>query len=147
VESWRRTLEESGIVPPPVLYGDWTTRSGYLHGLALGRRPEVTAIFAANDHMALGVMRALHELGRRIPQDVSVVGFDDMEETQAFWPPLTTVRQDFASVGLLSVQKLLDKIGGSGPELIDKTLVPTRLVVRASTGAPPPPPDGGTRRR
>ncbi|WP_043688532.1 substrate-binding domain-containing protein, partial [Streptomyces xylophagus] len=58
VESWRRTLEESGIVPPPVLYGDWTTRSGYLHGLTLGQRPEVTAIFAANDHMALGVMRA-----------------------------------------------------------------------------------------
>ncbi|MDQ0683588.1 MULTISPECIES: LacI family DNA-binding transcriptional regulator [Streptomyces] len=147
VESWRRTLEEAGAVPPPVLYGDWTTRSGYLHGLTLGRRPEVTAIFAANDHMALGVMRALHELGRRIPEDVSVVGFDDMEETQAFWPPLTTVRQDFAAVGRLSLQKLLTKIGRTGPDLVDKTLVPTRLIVRASTGAPPPSPEGEGRRR
>ncbi|MEW2045796.1 LacI family DNA-binding transcriptional regulator [Streptomyces sp. NPDC005476] len=147
VESWQQTLRRAGIVPPPVLYGDWTTRSGYRHGLTLGRRPEVTAIFAANDHMALGVMRALHELGRRIPDDVSVVGFDDMEETHAFWPPLTTVRQDFAAVGRLSLQRLLSKIGRSGPDMIDKTLVPTRLVVRASTGAPPPSPEGEARPR
>jgi DNA-binding LacI/PurR family transcriptional regulator len=133
-ESWRRTLQDAGITPPEPLYGDWTTESGYRHGLTLGRRRDVTAIFAANDQMALGAMRALHELGREIPADVSVVGFDDMEEAHSFWPPLTTVRQDFAAVGRLSIQKLLGKIGRSAHDQDEKTTVPTELIVRNSTG-------------
>jgi DNA-binding LacI/PurR family transcriptional regulator len=137
VESWQRTLRDAGITPPEALYGDWTTESGYRHGLTLGSRPDVTAIFAANDQMALGAMRALHELGRRIPNDISVVGFDDMAEAQSFWPPLTTVQQDFTAVGRLSIQKLLRKVAGTEPDINDKTTVPTRLIVRASTGAPP----------
>jgi len=136
VESWERTLRQAGSTPPEVLHGDWTTESGHRHGLTLGARPEVTAIFAANDQMALGAMRALHELGRRIPADVSVVGFDDMAEAPSFWPPLTTVRQDFATVGRLSVQKLLRKVARSGPDSSDKTTVATQLIVRASTGPP-----------
>lgn len=134
VESWEQTLRRAGITPPPVMHGDWTTESGYRHGRALGVRPEVTAIFAANDQMALGAMRALHELGRRIPADVSVVGFDDMAEARSFWPPLTTVRQDFTTVGRLSVQKLLRKVARTGPDANDKTTVATELIVRASTG-------------
>jgi DNA-binding LacI/PurR family transcriptional regulator len=137
VESWQRTLRDAGITPPEALYGDWTTESGYRHGLTLGSRPEVTAIFAANDQMALGAMRAMHELGRRIPHDISVVGFDDMAEAQSFWPPLTTVQQDFTAVGRLSIQKLLRKVARTEPDINDKTTVPTRLIVRASTGAPP----------
>ena len=137
VESWQQTLRDAGITPPEALHGDWTTESGYSHGRALGSRPEVTAIFAANDQMALGAMRALHELGRRIPADISVVGFDDMAEARSFWPPLTTVRQDFTTVGRLSIQKLLRKVGRSGPTANDKTAVPTELIIRASTGAPP----------
>jgi DNA-binding LacI/PurR family transcriptional regulator len=136
VDSWRRTLRAAGIDPPEPRYGDWTTESGYRHGLELGRRPEVTAIFAANDQMALGVMRALHELGRDVPGDVSVVGFDDMEQARAFWPPLTTVRQDFAAVGRLTVQKLLSKVAGGGPDINDRTMVATELIVRSSTAAP-----------
>ncbi len=135
-ESWQRTLADAGITPPGILYGDWTPESGYQHGLALGRRPEVTAIFAANDQMALGAMRALHELGRDIPGGVSVVGFDDMEEARSFWPPLTTVRQDFPAVGRLSIRKLLDKVANADtPD--DKTLVPTELIVRSSSGRAP----------
>jgi len=139
VESWQRTLCEAGIDPPEVRYGDWTTESGHAHGLELGARPEVTAIFAANDQMALGAMRALHELGRRIPAEVSVAGFDDMPEARSFWPPLTTVRQDFTAVGRLSVQKLLRKVAGTGtgPDAHDRTAVPTELIVRSSTAAPP----------
>jgi DNA-binding LacI/PurR family transcriptional regulator len=135
-DSWARTLREAGITPPPeVLRGDWTSDSGYAHGLELGRRPDVTAIFAANDEMALGAMRALHELGRDIPGDVSVVGFDDMDAAGSFWPPLTTVRQDFAAVGHLSIQKLLRKV--SDPAIPnDTTIVPTELVIRRSTAAP-----------
>ena len=134
-ESWEQTLRESGITPPPLLRGNWTAESGYRHGLTLGERPDVTAIFAANDEMALGAMRALHELGRAVPGDVSIVGFDDMDVSASFWPPLTTVRQDFAAVGHLSIQKLLEKVSEdtTGP---DTTIVPTTLVVRSSTAPP-----------
>ena len=135
-QSWARTLLEAGITAPPVLRGDWTSESGYQHGLTLGGRPDVTAIFAANDQMALGVMRALHELGRDIPGDVSVIGFDDMAEASSFWPPLTTNHQDFHAVGRLSIRKLLAKVSGASTEN-DKTSVPTELVVRSSTGPPP----------
>jgi len=131
-ESWRDTLREAGIAPPPLLRGDWTAESGYQHGLTLGKRDDVTAIFAANDEMALGAMRALHELGRDVPADVSIVGFDDMDVAASFWPPLTTVRQDFATVGRLSIQKLLAKV--TDPAISpDATVVPTDLVVRKST--------------
>lgn len=133
-ESWRETLRGAGIAPPPLLRGDWTAESGYQHGLTLGRRDDVTAIFAANDEMALGAMRALHELGRRVPADVSIVGFDDMDVAASFWPPLTTVRQDFAAVGRLSIQKLLAKV--ADPAIPpDTTVVPTDLVVRKSTAS------------
>jgi DNA-binding LacI/PurR family transcriptional regulator len=134
IESWQRTLREAGIEPPPVLYGDWSTESGHQHGLTLGRRAEVTAIFAGNDQMALGAMRALHELGRDIPGDVSVVGFDDLEEAANFWPPLTTLRQDFDQVGRLAIQKLLRKVDGEQEH--SNVVVPTRLIVRESTAAP-----------
>jgi DNA-binding LacI/PurR family transcriptional regulator len=132
VASWQSTLHKAGIEPPEILYGDWTTESGYRHGLELGRRSDVTAIFAANDQMALGAMRALHELGRDIPSDISIVGFDDMEEAHSFWPPLTTVHQDFTAVGRLALHKLLDKVSNpAAPD--DKSTVPTRLIVREST--------------
>lgn len=133
-ESWRRTCTEAGLAPAGILHGDWTAESGYRHGLTLARRPEVTAVFAANDQMALGAMRAMHELGRDIPGDVSIVGFDDMAEARSFWPPLTTVRQDFAEVGRLSIRKLLDKVASTGSTVNDTTLVPTELIVRESSG-------------
>jgi DNA-binding LacI/PurR family transcriptional regulator len=136
VESWQRTLASAGLTPPVVLRGDWSTGSGYRHGLALGQRADATAIFAANDQMALGVMRAMHELGRDIPGEVSIVGFDDMKEARSFWPPLTTIRQDLGAVGRLSIQKLLGKVSGADTGN-SKTLVPTELIVRASTARPP----------
>ncbi|MEO8221619.1 MAG: substrate-binding domain-containing protein [Specibacter sp.] len=133
-EAWRRTLEAAGIGAPDILRGDWSTESGYRIGLELGARPEVTAIFAANDHMALGAMRALHDLGRRIPEDVTVIGFDDLEESPSFWPPLTTVHQDFHTVGQLCLEALLAQISGTNPPAAAQK-VPTRLVVRKSTAA------------
>jgi DNA-binding LacI/PurR family transcriptional regulator len=134
-ESWARTLLDAGLSPSPPMHGDWTAESGYRHGLTLGRRPDVTAIFAANDEMALGAMRALRELGRDIPGDVSIVGFDDMDVAASLWPPLTTVRQDFAAVGRLSIRKLLARVSDSGKDA-DTTIVPTRLIIRNSTAAP-----------
>jgi DNA-binding LacI/PurR family transcriptional regulator len=134
-QAWRRTLQEAGITPPPVLRGDWTCESGYQHGRTLGERKDVTAIFAANDQMGLGAMQALHELGRDIPGEISIVGFDDMDVARSFWPPLTTIRQDFAAVGRLSIRKLLRRVCDAGTRN-DTTIVPTELIIRGSTAAP-----------
>src|SRR4051794_18659076 len=99
VSGWQAALQEAGVPPPPMLSGDWSARSGYDAGRRLATVSDVTAVFVANDQMALGLLRALHEAGRRVPDDVSVVGFDDLPEAQFFMPPLTTVRQNFLEVG------------------------------------------------
>lgn len=78
VLGWQRALREAGAEVPPVMPADWFASSGYRAGQILARMPEVTAIFAANDHLALGILRALHERGRRVPADISVAGFDDV---------------------------------------------------------------------
>jgi DNA-binding LacI/PurR family transcriptional regulator len=133
--AWRRTLTRfDRRVPLPVV-GDWTAGSGYTLGRVLAHDPAVTAVFAANDQMALGLLRALHESGRSVPGEVSVVGFDDMAEAASFWPPLTTIRQPFAELGAQVVRTLLGEIG-SGVRTATLERVPVSLVVRGSTGPP-----------
>jgi DNA-binding LacI/PurR family transcriptional regulator len=134
-KSWRATLRRHGAQVPPVFVGDWSAESGYLQGAKLCGDPAVTAVFAANDQMALGVLRALHEFGRAVPGDVSVVGFDDLDEAAHFWPPLTTVRQSFADVGRRAVDTLLAEIA-SGTVKVTSVKVPTTLVLRSSTAPP-----------
>jgi DNA-binding LacI/PurR family transcriptional regulator len=131
--AWRATLEEAGRRVPDLERGDWSAESGYDVGLRLAKVPGCTAIFAANDQMALGVLRALHELGRSVPGDVSVVGFDDRPDSSSYFPPLTTVHQDFAAVGRRSVDNVLVQLRGQSTAP-DTSLVPVRLVVRSSTG-------------
>jgi DNA-binding LacI/PurR family transcriptional regulator len=133
--SWRKTLQDRGCPVPPVLTGDWSTESGYEAGRQLAANPEVTAVFAANDQMALGLLHALHEHGRAVPGDVSVVGFDDKEEAAHFWPPLTTVRQFFSEVGRRSVDALISQIQ-AGEHHHQPVSVDTKLIVRASSGPP-----------
>ncbi|MEU5867523.1 MULTISPECIES: LacI family DNA-binding transcriptional regulator [unclassified Nonomuraea] len=135
IEGWRGVLEAAGRQAPDVLRGDWSARSGYQLGRRLAENPDVTAVFVANDQMALGVLRALREAGRRVPEDVSVAGFDDIPESAYFWPPLTTVRQDFGEVGRHAFHLLLDFMAGHEPEA--RRLVEPELVVRESTGARP----------
>jgi DNA-binding LacI/PurR family transcriptional regulator len=130
VDGWRSTLEAAGASPPPLLVGDWSARSGHELGTRLG--PEVTAVFVANDQMALGVVRSLHEAGRRIPGDISIVGFDDIPEAEFFTPPLTTVRQNFNEMGRRSLLLLLEQIESRSRAPIRET-VPPELIVRAST--------------
>jgi DNA-binding LacI/PurR family transcriptional regulator len=132
VEGWRATLEAAGIEPPPVLYGDWSARSGYEMGQRLAADRAVTAIFVASDQMALGLLRAFEEAGRRVPQDASVVGFDDLPESRYFSPPLTTVRQDVAELGRRSVRLLLAQMDG-GPRDVAPVMVPSEFVLREST--------------
>ncbi len=93
-----------------------------------------SAVFAANDLMAIGLVRALVEAGVSVPDQVSVVGFDDIDATGFLLPPLTTVRQDLVTLGRLGVERLLARIDGAEPG--DPLLQPPELVVRASTAPP-----------
>jgi DNA-binding LacI/PurR family transcriptional regulator len=129
---WRATLEEHGRWVPAPLAGDWSAAAGYAAGRDLAARPEVTAVFCANDQMAIGVLRALYEAGRRVPRDVSVVGFDDVPEAPYLLPPLTTVRQDFAELGRYSLDLLVDQISTGARRSEDHRSAP-RLIERSST--------------
>jgi DNA-binding LacI/PurR family transcriptional regulator len=131
VDGWRSTLEAAGAPVPEPLSGDWSSRSGYELGQRLAADAEVTAVFCANDHMSLGLLRAMHEAGRRVPEDISVIGFDDIPEASYFTPPLTTVRQDFGELGRRALGLLVERlISGSGPP--GQVLIQPELVVRAS---------------
>jgi DNA-binding LacI/PurR family transcriptional regulator len=134
VNGWRQTLDAAGAPAPPVLVGDWSARAGYELGRELAERDDVTAVFVANDQMALGLLRTLHEAGRRIPGDISVVGFDDIPEAAYFTPPLTTVRQNFNEMGRRSLLLLLEQIE-SGVRIPRRETVPPELIVRASSAA------------
>ena len=105
-----------------MLRGDWSAASGWRAGVELAKQRMVSAVFVSNDQMALGLILAMKQAGRRVPEDVSVVGFDDIPEAAYFDPPLTTIRQDFEELGRRSVGLLLQAIetGGapSSPEVI-----------------------------
>jgi|APMI01.1.fsa_nt_gi DNA-binding LacI/PurR family transcriptional regulator len=139
-EGWRAAMSEAGLPTTEPLVGDWTAASGYAAGRAIAADPTVSAVFASNDQMALGVLRALHEEGRRVPGTVSVVGFDDLPEAEYFVPSLTTVRQDFDAVGVRALDLLDAAIHGETPPPVP--LVIPALVVRASTAPSPFPRTG-----
>ncbi|MEV0616777.1 LacI family DNA-binding transcriptional regulator [Nonomuraea sp. NPDC050404] len=143
VEAWSTALEEAGRSVPREVRGDWSPESGYQAGLELAERRDVTAVFAANDHMALGLLRAFHERGVRVPDDVSVVGFDDIPEAAYLIPPLTTVRPDHEEVGRRAVEVLLGQIDGGA--VADAPRVVPALVRRASTAPVTPQTPGGRR--
>ena len=144
IVGWRRELIAAGAEVPEVLTGDWWPASGHAAGRALAARiradrtgsPEVTAVFLANDQMALGLINALHDEGLSIPDQVSIVGFDDVPESAYYTPPLTTVRQDFAELGRRGVELVLARLAGD--DLQTEPVTP-QLVVRSTTGPPPRP--------
>lgn len=131
---WREALAAAGCTAPPVVRGDWTAASGHSAAAAsLTGDTAVTAVFAANDQTALGAIRAFADAGRPVPDDVSVVGFDDIADAADYRPPLTTVRQDFDRLGELAVAALVSAIEDDGASF---HLVPTTLVARASSTGP-----------
>jgi DNA-binding LacI/PurR family transcriptional regulator len=130
---WRRALRHAGAEIPPVEDATWDPMSGREIGVRLAHQAGVTAVFCGNDEIAMGVIRGLNDEGRRVPEDVSVVGFDDLPEAAYFSPPLTTVRQDFAEVGRRSIALLLDQLT-TGEAAVSRQVAPARLIVRASTG-------------
>jgi DNA-binding LacI/PurR family transcriptional regulator len=135
VTGWRRVLREARAPEPELMAGDWSSASGYRIGHQIAADPEVTAVFCGNDHMALGLLRALAEQGRRVPGDVSVVGFDDIPESAYFLPPLTTVRQDFGELGRRALGMLVEMINGRQPPGTCLR-IPPHLVARASASRP-----------
>lgn len=137
VAGWRAALRAARREIPPALEGDWSPQAGYELGRRLMDTPGVTAVFVANDQMALGLLRLLHETGRDVPGDVSVVGFDDVPEAAYLTPPLTTVRQDFMTMGQQGLHLLLDEMR-RGTRSTTDAIVPAELIVRESSGPPPP---------
>ena len=131
---WRRALRKAGIAAPPIIEASWDPASGRAAGRELALRDDVTAIFCGNDEVAIGVIKGLADRGRRVPEDFSVVGFDDHPLAALWSPALTTVRQDFAALGNRACEMLLG--------LMQETLVhhfstePAAVIIRDSAGPP-----------
>ena len=131
IRGWRDELVAQRPEVPEPITGDWTAASGHTIGQTLEVRPG-TAAFASNDQMAIGLLAALRERDLHVPEDISVVGFDDIPEAAYMFPPLTTIRQDFAALGGLIMQKVL--VAVEEPETVtEDTPLPTKLIVRQST--------------
>ncbi|MCW2812389.1 MAG: transcriptional regulator, LacI family [Friedmanniella sp.] len=140
-QGWSMALAAAGRQQPDVLQGDWSARSGYALGQRLAARPEVTAIFAANDSQAMGVIRALTEAGRGVPGDVSVVGNDDVPEAEFLMVPLTTLRSDQQAISERVLSGLVALIEDRDPDAPGPPIA-RELVIRSSTGPPPRRPSG-----
>jgi len=126
-------LKAHGLPEPIHMESNWTTSGGYqATRRALEQGQSFTAIIAANDSMALGAYRALHQAGLSVPKDVSIVGFDDIEEAAYFTPPLTTVRHNFIQLGTVGFESLLQLIDDPD-QAIGKKVVDPRLIIRDST--------------
>ncbi|MGX9257075.1 LacI family DNA-binding transcriptional regulator [Pantoea ananatis] len=130
---WRQVLAENQLYPCCVLRGDWSAKSGYQAMLAQLPNALPQALLVANDEMALGAMRALHQHGVAIPGDISLVGYDDTAESAWYQPPLTTIRQDLQQLGTHSVDQVLAELRGEA--VASRTLEPM-LVIRETTAAP-----------
>lgn len=130
---WRAALEAADIDPIPAVTGDWTADRGFAIACNEIDPDRFTAVFCANDQMALGVLHGLSVRGVRVPEDVSIVGFDDLPEARHFRPALTTVRQDFDDLGQRAVEALIAAIEGGHPTA--RTVIEPELIIRESTAA------------
>jgi len=131
--TWAACLREAGAPVPEPVPGDWSAAAGYRAGLRLADDPGVTAVFCGNDELALGLIRAMHERGRSVPGDVSVVGFDGLALGEFSFPPLTTVRQDFRRHGREMVALVLEQVASGPADGSRSVVIPTELVLRGST--------------
>lgn len=131
---WRRALKQAHVEPPELYEATWSPESGRAIGQRIANDPEVTAVFCGNDEIAMGVIKGLRDAGVQVPDDVSVVGFDDHPLAAMWSPALTTVRQDFVGLGARAFDLLRGAMSG---ELVRRTssALP-ELIVRESTAAP-----------
>ncbi|MEV0456696.1 LacI family DNA-binding transcriptional regulator [Catellatospora methionotrophica] len=131
---WRQALEEAGAEIPAVVVAGWDAPSAYEAGRLLAADGGVTAILCGNDDTALAVRRALYDVGRDVPGDVSLVGFDDVPGSAYWTPSLTTVRMDFAGLGRACLLALVAELAGDA--VPEAALASPHLVVRESTASP-----------
>jgi DNA-binding LacI/PurR family transcriptional regulator len=132
---WRSALEEAGAAVPDPIPGGWSPRSGYEAGRRLAVDQQVTAVLCGNDDLALGVLRAMREAGRAVPESVSVAGFDDAPQSAFYAPALTTVRLDFVGLGRDCFQLLRIQHDPLAPEQ-PRTACQPELIIRDSTAPP-----------
>ncbi|MDR6437854.1 DNA-binding LacI/PurR family transcriptional regulator [Paenarthrobacter nicotinovorans] len=136
IKGWQEALGTAGLDAGVLLEGGWDAASGYRAGRDLLDHRSITAVFVANDQMAVGVLRAVQEAGRHVPGDISVVGYDDQPEAEFFMPPLTSVKQDFEELGRRCMEAVLQQLDGEPAS--DEQMVNPRLVIRSTTAAPAP---------
>ncbi len=139
-EGWKETLARAGLTPSSLaIEGDWSAVSGeQCMQRLLAQQPDIDAVFACNDQMALGALSVAHRLGRSVPQDCAIVGFDNTPESAHFWPPLTTVHQQLIDVGRIAVQLLHGLIqargpNGGNPPTLRSTIFTPQLIIRESS--------------
>jgi DNA-binding LacI/PurR family transcriptional regulator len=130
-EGWKAALTAAGAEIPRVLHATWEPASGYRLGQELAARDDVTAVFCGNDDVAIGVIRAVLDSGKRVPEDVSVVGFDDQPHVAMWRPALTTVRQDFQDLGARAFALLASSVETGGAP--SSSTVKPELIIRDST--------------
>ncbi len=137
---WQAAMHQGNLATPSSLVaeGEWTAAAGE-QGLSrlLNQEPDIDAVFASSDQIALGALGSAHRLGKRVPQELAIVGFDNMPESACFWPPLTTVYQQLIDVGRIAVQTLHTMIEANRlsitPDEATVTLVQPELIIRASS--------------
>lgn len=133
-QGWRAALTAADLTPPEVMRATWDAASGYQWGERIAGRDDVTAVLCGNDEIAIGLMRALTDRNVRVPEDISVIGFDDQPLVAMWQPSLTTIDQDFEDLGARAFELLQSLIAGD--PVTDSVSEPD-LVVRESTAAPP----------
>ncbi len=136
VQGFRRALEEAGVAPPRVVYGAFTILSGHeMATTAMAEHPRPTALFATNNFIAIGTMHAMSDLWLQVPEDVALVGLDDLPAAMVTFPFLTVAAQPAFEMGRLAVARLLDALGNPAHEP-SEVVLPTEIVVRLSSGGP-----------
>lgn len=135
IEGFHAAMKDAGLVTTPPVHGDWSAATGYRIGLDLLGDTDVTAVVAANDQTAIGLLHASRDLGIHVPEQLSVIGFDDLSTAAHVSPALTTLRQDFTRLGRLAVEFLLGELG-LAPSTRPGLLTP-ELIIRDSTAVAP----------
>jgi LacI family transcriptional regulator len=138
LRGYRKAMREAGVAVPNEweVPGDFSEASGHRAVAALlALSPRPTAVFAANDSMAIGAMSALREAGLRVPEDIAVAGFDDIPIARYTSPPLTSVHVSIAELGARAVETLLHAMANKGAHARRHQRLATTLVIRQSCGA------------
>jgi DNA-binding LacI/PurR family transcriptional regulator len=138
-KGWRSALQDAGLTPveQQCIQGNWSSSSGEkAFQSLLDTYPEMDGVFAGNDQMALSVLYVAHKQGIKIPENLAVVGFDDLAESQYYSPALTTVRQDLRTLGTMAVKKAIEMVNKpdvTRDSLSDTIVIKPQLIVRESS--------------